>query len=294
MRSIIDEQQVGWRTFFENLLWPPIEVAASSSSMALANSTKDAWCSEVVAPFNAKLHNAYPFVSAGQDMPLGDLAELYRPKEGLVWKFFEQTLKPTVTQDGGKFSYSTKLGRDASSVFSSELIDFLERSHDITSSFFPAGPAPELKFEVRIHPSPWVATTTLSVGGRGIEYHNGPEKWESLEWPGEQPEQGAALVVRGANGMFERVTQEGEWGLFRLFEAGSIVRSTQRTFTVAWELQTHGVTIKADIRARYNTSPFFGVEGRDAKPPFLQPVRARGVMPSSKIVIDAPPCRKQG
>jgi type VI secretion system protein ImpL len=291
-RSIIDEQQVGWRPLFDALLWPPIDAAAASSSMALASSTAGAYCNEIVAPFDAKLRAAYPFNSAGQDLALDDLAEFYKAKEGLVWKFVETTLGRTVEQDGGRFSYSTKLGRDASSVFSLELLDFLERSHDVTASFFPDGAAPEVKFEVRIHPSPWVATTTFTVGGKGIEYHNGPEKWEPLQWPGEQPEAGATLVVRGANGMFERVAQEGEWGLFRLLEAGSIVHSAQRTFTVAWELQTHNVTIKADIRARNTSSPFFGVEGREARPAFLQSVRTKGVMPPSKIVVEGKACRK--
>ena len=64
------------------------------------------------------------------------------------------------------------------------------------------------------------------VGGRTIEYHNGPEEWNRLSWPGESPAEGAAFVVRGANGMHERVRQEGEWGLFRLLEAGTVTPVT--------------------------------------------------------------------
>lgn len=290
VRSLIDEQQVGWRPFYENLLWPPIDGAAMSSNLAVASATGNKWCDEVFDAYTGKLRRHYPFARGGHDAALGDFVSFYGP-EGIVARFVHETLGGAVEQDGDRFEFSRTLGRDASSVYSSELLTFLQRSHDVSASFFPDGTEPGAKLLIRIHPSPWVATTTFKLGGAAIEYHNGPEKWETLRWPGEAPDEGATIEVRGANGMNERLRQEGVWGVFRLVEQGSVVRSTAQTFTVAWELQTHGVTIKADIRTTGGSSPFFGVQGRSKNPGFLQPVRAKGGAAPKKIVLSARSCR---
>lgn len=293
VRSLIDEQQVGWRPFFDRVLWPPIDGAAMSANVALASAAGNAWCRDVYDTFTDKLRSAYPFARNGHDVSLEDFAAFYQPESGVLAQFEQNALSAVVKRDGSHYSFAKKLGRDASSVYAIDLLDFLERSQDVRESFFPQGGEPKLTFQVRIHPSPQVATTTVRVGGESIEYHNGPEKWETLKWPGPSPEVGAAIEVRGANGMYERVLQEGPWGLFRIIEQGSIVRSNPRAFTVAWNLQTHGVTLKVDFRVQAGASPFFGVEGRTKAPVFLQPVRTKGTRAPAKIVLTGRPCARR-
>ncbi|HMI94197.1 MAG TPA: type VI secretion IcmF C-terminal domain-containing protein, partial [Polyangiales bacterium] len=172
------------------------------------------------------------------------------------------------------------------------LLDFLKNSRDVAEVFYPRGSKePQADFEVRVHPSPDVATTTMMVGGAKIEYHNGPEKWELLSWPGKQPSAGASFVIRGANGMHERISQEDVWGLFRLIEAGTVTRVSGRTFTVAWQLQTHDVTLKVDFRPTRNESPFFGIPGHAPKPVLFDPMRVPDAMAPKAIVTGAKPCK---
>lgn len=292
VRSLIDEQPIGWRPLFDALLWPPIEGAASSSSSAIAAAAGRNWCNEVVVPFERSIDGRYPFDRNGHDLPLDEFARFYAPDEGILWQFTKDVLGNTVQLDGDRFSFSKKLGKDASGVYRDSLLDFLQKSHDISSSFFPRGEkSPKVDFDVRIHPSPWVATTNLNIGGKEIEYHNGPERWSRMSWPGDDPEAGASMVIRGANGMHERVRQEGPWGLFRLLEAGTVTRGTDRILTLAWQLQTHDVTLKIDIRPVRGESPFFGVPGRVSKPRLLQPVRAKGVEVPDSIAHSGRACR---
>jgi type VI secretion system protein ImpL len=292
VRALITEQEPIFRPVFEALLWPPIEGAASGSTRSLAAATGKGYCNEVMVPFDRSIRGSYPFVRSGHDLPLDAFGTFYRPNDGVLWKFVKGTLGSSVEVDGDEYRFSKKLGASAGHVYSPALLQFLQRSHDLATVFYPRGSAePKVAFEVRVHPAPMVATTTLSVGGKSIEYHNGPEKWYALSWPGETPEAGASFAVRGANGMHERVNQEGAWGLFRLLEQGTVTRSSNRVFSIAWQLKTHDVTLRVDIRPVRAESPFFGVPGRTDRPSLLQPLRDGGVNAPRQIVNGASPCK---
>jgi type VI secretion system protein ImpL len=43
-----------------------------------------------------------------------------------------------------------------------------------------------------------------------------------MRWPGGGRQRGASIRVRGAQNIDEVIQQEGEWGLFRLLEQGTI------------------------------------------------------------------------
>ncbi len=292
VRSLIDQQQVGMRPLFEALLWPPIENAANSSTLAIAGNAATSWCNDVVAEFDRTIAGRYPFNRDGQDVPITDFDKFYRPKDGRVWAFASAVLGNTLQLDGNRYVFSTKLGQDAASVYTPSLLDFIDRSHDIQASFYPVGAtAPSIEFEIKVHPSPDVALTKFSVGGKMVEHYNGPEKWKALVWPGDKPEAGASIVISGANGMHETIRQDGPWGLFRMIEAGTLMPGAGRTFTIAWQLQTHDVTLQIDFRPKRGESPFFGVPGKSDKPLFLQPVRVNGTVAPKLILRSGKPCK---
>ncbi len=293
VRSIIDQQQVGWRPLFDALLWPPIAGAAESTSTAIASAASGSWCNDVYAEFQRTIEGRYPFNRDGQDLALTDFGSFYRPKDGRLWAFVGGVLLNTISLDGDHYVFSKKLGQDGGAVYNPGLLDFLERSRDVAASFYPTGATdPSIEFEVKVQPSPYVAATEFAVGGKSVEHYNGPEKWKTLVWPGEHPEAGASIVIRGANGMHEQIRQEGAWGLFRLLEAGTLVSGAGRTFTVAWQLQTHDVTLKVDFRPKRGESPFFGVPGHAVQPVFLQPVRDKGTAVPRQIMRAGKACAR--
>ena len=61
----------------------------------------------------------------------------------------------------------------------------------------------------------------LEADGQRVEYRNGPEEWQRIVWTGKIP--GASLRARFDDGREERIQRDGEWGLFRLLEAGRTV-----------------------------------------------------------------------
>ncbi len=293
-RGLIFSQAVGWRPRLESLLWPPIEGSAVSVAMGQAAGAGRSWCTEVYMPYSRNIMNGYPLNPSGHDIPLADFGAFYLPEEGTLWAFYNEVLSRRVPKEGDSFVFAQNLGQQASSAYRSQLLQYLERANDITHTFFPPNAdGPTVQFDARILPSPRVSTQELCVGGTCMEHHNAPERWTRFTWPGESPEAGATLEVRGAGGIHERIEQTGEWGLFRLLEQGTVTTTSSgnRVFTMTWRLRDHEVDVSIQIRPVRGDAPFFGVAGRTRNPAMLQPLRGRNVDPPREIVSGRTTCR---
>jgi type VI secretion system protein ImpL len=262
VRALIESQPVGWRPLYETLLWPPIEGASSSTENAVASGKGIQWCNEVVVPYDRNLKAKYPFNPSGTDAPLADVSDFYKP-DGVLWKFYQASLAADVPQVGDHFEFSTRLGK--STGFSAQLLTFLARSREVSSVLFPPGAKdPLVEFEIRIRPAPGVASIVFDLDGQSIKTQNEPDRWYRLRWPGEGKSHGAAIRVRGAQNLSETIQQEGEWGLFRLLEAGTVAANlSSRVFSVTWTLSSRSnVQITIDVRPTRTDSPFFGTSRR--------------------------------
>jgi type VI secretion system protein ImpL len=283
---MINRQDVRFKVAFDQLLRPPIKGASNAYSKTLAKGAGLSWCAAVVEPHDTTIDARYPFERTGHDMSFDDFAAFYAPT-GTLWTFYDEVLKTYIRREGNDFEWNRRLGKSQGSVFAPNLQQFLERSYDITHVFFPTGAeSPRVDFDLRVRPHPRVAIQQVTIGGKMIEYHNGPEEWHRFSWPGEEdPGQGALLEVRGADGMHERIEQEGEWGLFHLIEEGTVLSGSGRGFTIVWHLRTHDVDITIDFRPVREDTPFFGVVGRSRSPRLLQPMRNTNLDPPRDITI---------
>ncbi|HEY6099503.1 MAG TPA: type VI secretion system membrane subunit TssM, partial [Anaeromyxobacter sp.] len=288
VRALIDTQDVGWRPTLDRLLWPPIEAASTRSAREKAAGASRQWCSTVALPWKRNLGSRYPFNPSGHDAALADVAEFFRPAGGLVWGFFNESLKSDVQRSGDGFKFVRQLG--GSTGFSPALLGFLARAQDVTTVLFPSGAGdPQVPFSVRIRPTPKVASVVFDVDGQRFEYFNGPEEWRKMTWPAQGKAPGAMLRVRMAGGREETLQQEGEWGLFRLLETGQVSgQAGQRDFTASFPFPASGVTVVLDFRASRSEAPFFGIR-RGGRVALLAPFRA-GISPPTTIGGGVPPC----
>lgn len=292
-QALIFSQEVGWRPRLESLLWPPIEGSAASVATGQAGSAGRSWCTEVYMPYHRNILNGYPLNPAGHDIPLADFGAFYLPEEGTLWAFYNEVLARRVPKEGDSFVFAQNLGQQASRAYRTELLQYLERANDITNTFFPPqAEGPTVQFDARILTSPRVSTQELCIGGTCVEYHNSPERWTRYTWPGESPEAGASLEVRGEGGIHERLEQTGEWGLFRMLEQGTVTSTSRgnRVFTMTWRLRDADVDVSIQIRPVRGDAPFFGVAGRTRNPPLLQPLRGRNVDPPREIASGSRTC----
>ena len=157
------------------------------------------------------------------------------------------------------------LDQNTGDVYRPEPVEFLARSQDITTVLFPppsqrpppwpgasrgggAGNGPSVDFEVRVRPTPTIAETTFTVDGEELRYTNGPEEWHRFHWPGNGNQRGAKIRARGLNGVDETIEQDGEWGVFRLFELGQVRSANGRIFSVTWHLRDQNIAVGVDVR----------------------------------------------
>ncbi len=282
VKGLIEQQEVGWRPRFYALLWPAIDGASGSTVIDIAKGKGLKWCNEVVVPFDRGLKGRYPFSPGGQDAPLADVMDYYKP-DGVVWTFFQAQLGADIQRAGERFEFSRRLGE--TSGFSSALLAFLTRSLEITSVLFPSGAKdPGVEFEVSLRPAPGVASIQLEVDGQVVKTQNEPDTWHKLRWPGEGKSRGATIRVKGERNLSETLNQQGEWGLFRLLEQGKVSASlSSRMFSVTWTLRSRpGVQIVVDIKPTRSESPFFGA-ARRGSPKLLAPFRSGDTPPPHAI-----------
>jgi type VI secretion system protein ImpL len=288
IRALVDGAEIGWRPRLEALLWPPLDAASRASAREAASGASQQWCSAVLQPFRRSLAGHYPFVHDGDDAPVADVAEFFRPG-GMVWGFYDGALRADVQRAGDGFKFARQLG--GVSGFRPELLTFLQRSQDVTTVLVPSGATePKVELAVRVRPTPGVAVVWMEVDGQRFDYRNGPEEWHKVTWPGQGKGGGASLRVRTAGGQEEVIQQDGDWGLFRLVEAGKLKgEPTGRDFAVSWSLPSLGASITVDFRPSRSDSPFFGVRRPGAKARLLAPFRT-GVMPPPSIGSGGPGC----
>jgi type VI secretion system protein ImpL len=288
VRSLIDSQEVGFRPQLERILWPPIEAASSTSLGVAAAGASQKWCAAVFGPYRRTLAHRYPWNRDGDDAALADVAAFFGAS-GLVWGFYNEALRAEVQRAGDGFQFARQLG--GGSGYRGDLLTFLKKAQEVTTVLFPPNaPEPKVDFSVRIRPTPKVASIVLEVDGQRFEYFNGPEEWRKMAWPAQGRAPGALLRVRAANGREETLQQDGEWGLFRLLEAGQPRGEPGlRDFAMSFNFPSMGVQVVVDFRPARSESPFFGTGRGGGRPRLLAPFRSGFAVPAS-IGKSGPPC----
>jgi type VI secretion system protein ImpL len=285
IKGLIEAQEVGWRPRFDALLWPPVNGASIASNAAVAGEKGSQWCTSVELPFARTLRGRYPFNRAGQDSSIADVTEFYKPGSGIVWSFYESRLSRDIARVGDR--YRSNVGSGVASMYNVNLVEFLNRSQAISTALFPGrADKPTVAMEIRVRPSPGIASVLLTIDGQLIDFHNGPEKWVPIRWPGDGGQRGAHMRVRGA-AIDEIIQQDGEWGFFRLMDKGNVSASQgERFFTVRWRLRTQNDVI-VDVRPARAENPFIGETGRA-----LEAFRSNGVDAPRAVSPGGPACEQ--
>ncbi|HEX5655542.1 MAG TPA: type VI secretion system membrane subunit TssM [Polyangiales bacterium] len=284
VRSLIEAQPIGWRPRFERLLWPAVNGSSASAASALAGEQARGWCSSVVLPHARTLRDRYPFARRGQDAALTDLADFYRPGTGTLWTYYGAVLQRDLPQTGADFE--PRVGPGVGTHYTPELVRFLHRAQALSNALFPPrAETPRVDLEIRVRPAPGIAQVLLTVDGQLVDFHNGPERWIRVAWPGTSDRRGASLRVRG-EGIDETVVQDGEWGLFRLLEQSEVeAPQGERFFSARWRLHTqHDVVV--DMRPARSENPLVGPKG------FLELFRGPGVEVPRALTREAKACRE--
>ena len=263
--ALLTDQDGFTRPMLSPLLMNPITLAWGAVLHDSGGAGSALWKINVWDIYDKTLDKKYPFApESAIDAKLEDFTNFFKPKDGLVWGFYEGFLKGQLDEQGGAFVPSKRFKGEID--FSPAFLKCLKRTLEITNATFPdpkASGKPAVQFEVNLHSvSENVSHVSLEIDGVGHEYKNEPEEWVKLQWPAEKAEtHGAKLRVRGIAGLDEEIARAGDFGFFRLLDAASSVKPApikageQPSLIGEWQLKTQSAVVRLNIRPLKRDNP---------------------------------------
>ncbi len=227
------------------LLQLPINAVIGGSHFTTLSDLNNRWSLLVYGPFQKTLAGKYPIADGGADLSMYDFTEFFRPG-GTFWSFYDSYLKDFVREDGSPVSENQ--GVPLTPAF----LDCLRKAYSIRQAFFASNPAAaSLKFSVRTNtpeeegPHLNVRRITFDLGGDFAAYIMGLREWKEIEWPGSDPNAGAALRLDTSGGpAAENPSEPGLWGLFRLLDRATIAGVETATPAATWRLSAGPTTLR--------------------------------------------------
>jgi type VI secretion system protein ImpL len=289
---INDSDTKGWGATLDKWLRPPIRSLESIARTGAGLDLTKAWCDEVVRPWN-KLSKRYPFEPKGREVAMADFAAFFQPETGQVWKFYSSLLMSKVPRRHTGYAIETK-GAKVSNAINPKVADFLDRAQDVTTVMFPPGTDGVMfEFDVQVQGARKVAGTVsrtiITVDKQEVDYKNGPFEWKPMAWPGEDPKQGYISAL-GFGTKGEVGPHEGEWGLFRLLEAGTATGdASKETFKFEWDISDQNAGIITILfRPKLDDTPIYGTRARGVE--FMQVFRHADLSPPRSIILGGSSC----
>ncbi|HSO00798.1 MAG TPA: type VI secretion system membrane subunit TssM, partial [Candidatus Nanopelagicales bacterium] len=261
---LLSMDETGQR-LMEPLLMNPLRQAYKAMVRRSGGAASGLWEVVVWPHYREKLKDRYPFnLASSRDASYEDAVAFFKPKDGVLWGFYDSYLRDfhyKVNHDYYPKQY-LQSGTPAAkpfTPFNSNLYNCLRRADEITDALFPGGSEkPQVTFFINMKTvSPIVSEVIFEVDGQKRVYRNEKEFWHTFTWPGPEPS-GAKIRVRGAGGLDEELTREGPWGIFRLFEAGTMTaqKDSDEVFTVTWQMTAPPVSVTMEIKPTRGNHPF--------------------------------------
>jgi type VI secretion system protein ImpL len=173
----------------------------------------------------------YPFRDASaEDATLGELAAVFAPASGAIWKFQAQSLGDLLTKDNSGWK-----AKDPSSKLlpTAEMLNFMNRAQAVSDAFYPAGStSPQFTYVLRPKLDTKDLIVELEVDGQRHEWTTSLQK--AFKWPapaGVKP--GAVARIRNGTLSVSFASRDGIWGIFRII--GDAEKRPLSSKTIEWK-----------------------------------------------------------
>lgn len=195
---------------------------------------------EQIYPKARALEAGYPFVKGGQ-ASVADLSAFLNPASGHLMSFFKTRLANSF--EGAPGSWKPK--GSAPFSFSDDFVKYLNDSARLSAALFPSnGQQPAVSYELVVQPVP-NAVTKITIDGTSLEAQATSPATVKFTWPSEKGVSGAQIIVTSEGTELAPQSFSGEWGLFKMFDAGSPVKS-DGGYKLTWNVGS--VTVQATLR----------------------------------------------
>jgi type VI secretion system protein ImpL len=248
----------------QNLFLAPVTLTWQTILADAGQYINSQWKIKVADIYNRNIANYYPFSESGQDLPLQDFREFFKP-DGVYWTFIDTELGKFINKDRLSAAKWEKEGLQVSEEF----LKSLRKAQDITTTLFKGG---NLGISYKLKPQlpdsrtvnnqkPIPEQVYLYIDGDEEAYKMGSPFWKDYSWPGTKGTPGARLnvSVRGY-GTTETKSYEGEWALFRLLDEASVSSGGSASqYLLNWVFQRPGaynILVTYQMNAASSKNPF--------------------------------------
>ncbi|QLI81292.1 type VI secretion system membrane subunit TssM [Chitinibacter fontanus] len=209
-----------------------------------------AWQREVYGQWKT-LSAKYPFSDSANEAPMADIAKFIKPDEGTVDKFTDKYLNGLVVQKGDTMTPRT--WANLGIRFNPTFLVGVGRLNALASSQMMD--SANIKFELQPIPTPGISEIRLDIDGQELRYRNGPQPWQTFNWPGNGNTQGARIQVVAFNGASSVVSsQQGRMGWMRLIAQAQVEQQDADSAVLVWKNKN-----SADEVIRFNFRVVSGV-----------------------------------
>ena len=246
------------RYILRRLLVAPLLQSYKTLLPPVEETLDEAWRSEVHEQW-VTLANKYPFSNSQNEIRPVEIVYFVGPG-GTVEKFIDEYLKGLVVKRGGQLVPRTwsDLGVRLNPQFMTNVGRLSSLGSALTRSGGGGGGGEASRFELRPIPTPGIAEITVEIDGQTLRYRNGPQPWQTFNWPGGDS-QGARIQVIANNGTVTTVSsQPGLMGLMRMIgESNRKLDANMASGQMEWRFKGPDGTqsIKLDFRATGGLNP---------------------------------------
>lgn len=210
------------------LLDDPITYAEAwigNPELVTANQAAKSVCGEV-----SDLARKYPFkTDSSTEATMPETEHVFRPGEGILYTFWEQTLKNYVDKSGS--SYVAKPGSTVQ--VSPEFLRFFNRGMDFSRVLYRDGKTPHIVFTMRALATPGIDSDRLVFDGQALQATSQGGETKEFSWPG-QGKPGAELYANYGRGDFLLINNEGLWATFRFFGRADKFDESSGLYHLQW------------------------------------------------------------
>jgi len=249
---------------FQDLLIEPVKLSWNAIISDATQYLNLQWKAKVVDNYRT-IANSYPLSETGSDVTIQDFSEFFKPKDGILWSFFDEELSAFINKDRWKVNKWENKGINISDKF----LKSLKYADEISKVLFKDG---DLNVSFRLKPrlpqsriignkKLTVVQVYLNVDGYGDTYKMGTQFWTDYSWPGNKGAPGARMNISlNDYGTSETKSFEGEWALFRLLGDASFSRGESSSqFIFNWKFYKNNyydVTVSYILEAKSSRNPF--------------------------------------
>jgi type VI secretion system protein ImpL len=211
------------------LLEAPIEsVDAITKGMGAGeiNAKAKAFCA-----FYADIAGKFPFnPGASAEASLQSVNAIFRPRDGKLWVFYEEALRPFLVKQGNDYVANPSAALPLNPSF----VNFFNQAARFSDAVYPGGSSePNLRYSLQPQRSDQIKEMTVSIDGQTTRF-TGQEGGGQHVWPA--PGSGSVrLTAKLAGGSdLEVQNRDGLWAVFHFFADADRWSGAGGNYTLEW------------------------------------------------------------